>query len=187
MVSGQSVVRSLTALPIGSTQTSLHSSLLRKLFLLPPSPPHQNLVQPPYSMSKLHLTTKSLLGPRSFSRPQTSGGATGRSWSSHPAKLTPDAVEFPSGQQPNSLAAQPQPSWSTPCNSQSVSGSVSGWVGKIVLPRPEFSCLDNTRTLCPYSCSPPGRGPGRCSPRQDSSRTRRCSRDSPPARVRATE
>ena len=101
---------------MGSTHTWLHSSLVRKLFLFPPSPPHQNLVQPPYSMSKLQRTTKSLFGPRSFSSPQTSGGATGRSWSSHPAKFTPVAVEFPSGQQPYSLAAQPQPSWSTPCN-----------------------------------------------------------------------
>ena len=163
---------------MGSTQTSLHSSLVRKLFLLPPSPPHQNLVQPPYSMSKLHLTTKSLFGPRSFSSPHTSGGATGRSWSSQPPKLTAEAVEFPSGQQPNSLAAQPQPSWSTPYNSQQ--SAVSPSVGDLFLPRPESSCPDNTRTPCPYSCSLPGRGPGRCSPRPDSSRTRKCGRDSPP-------
>ena len=99
---------------MGSMQISLHSSLVSKLFLFPPVPPYQNLVQPPYSMSKAHLTTKSRSGPLSFSSPQTSGGGTGRSWSSHPSKLSPSAVEFPSGQQPNRLAAQPQPSKSIP-------------------------------------------------------------------------
>ena len=34
-------------------------------------PPHQNLLQPPYSISKAHFTTKSLSGPRSLGIPQT--------------------------------------------------------------------------------------------------------------------
>ena len=34
-------------------------------------PPHQNLLQPPYSISKAHFTTKSRSGPRSLGIPQT--------------------------------------------------------------------------------------------------------------------
>ena len=34
-------------------------------------PPHQNLLQPPYSISNAHFTTKSLSGPRSLGNPHT--------------------------------------------------------------------------------------------------------------------
>ena len=79
-----------TRLPSGWTQISSHSSFVSKLFLFPPwrnpmqlnhpkqflnslltVPPHQNLLQPPYSISKAHFTTKSLSGPRSWGIPQT--------------------------------------------------------------------------------------------------------------------
>ena len=79
-----------TRLPSGWTQISSHSSFVSKLFLFPPwrnpmqfnhpkqflnslltVPPHQNLLQPPYSISKAHFTTKSLSGPRSLGIPQT--------------------------------------------------------------------------------------------------------------------
>ena len=118
-----------TRLPSGWTQISSHSSFVSKLFLFPPwrnpiqfnhpkqflnslltVPPHQNLLQPPYSISKAHFTTKSLSGPRSLGIPQTwstqweisfrqnlgtSGGASGSSWSPQPMKLSPSAVLFP--------------------------------------------------------------------------------------------
>ena len=79
-----------TFLSSGWTQISSHSSFVSKLFLFPPwrnpmqfnhpkqflnslltVPPHQNLLQPPYSISKAHFTTKSLSGPRSLGIPQT--------------------------------------------------------------------------------------------------------------------
>lgn len=52
--------------PDGSTHTSLHSSCVLKRLLFPLHPPYQNLEQPPYSVSKNHLTVKSEQLPRSF-------------------------------------------------------------------------------------------------------------------------
>ena len=98
------------SLPTGSTQIPSHSSFVSNLFRFPSVPPYQNLAHPPYSMSKNHLTTKSLAGPLSLGRPHTSAGGWGSSWSSQPWKFSPVAVLLPSGQQPNKLAAQPQPS-----------------------------------------------------------------------------
>lgn len=59
-------------IPSGSTHAALHSSWVSNLLRLPSQPPHQNRVQPPYSMSKNHLTVKLPHKPRSFSRPHTS-------------------------------------------------------------------------------------------------------------------
>lgn len=53
-------------LPDGSTHVSLHSSCVVKRLLLPLQPPYQNLEQPPYSVSKNHLTVKFEQLPRSF-------------------------------------------------------------------------------------------------------------------------
>jgi len=52
--------------PDGSTHISLHSSCVLKRLLFPLHPPYQNLEQPPYSVSKNHLTVKSEQLPRSL-------------------------------------------------------------------------------------------------------------------------
>ena len=118
--------------PLGCTHTCLHSSCVLNRFSLPSQPPYQNREQPPYSVSKYHLTVKSRHGPLSFSKAHAAPGVDGTDrqpskfspWASstpsgqhpyfevsqvHPAKFGPFAGVLPSEQHLNSVFSQPQP------------------------------------------------------------------------------
>ena len=62
----------IVPVPSGSTQAALHSSAEPNLLRFPSHPPYQNLVQPPYCMSKYQLTVKLRHEPLSLSYPHTS-------------------------------------------------------------------------------------------------------------------